>query len=72
MVTIGCFFNLPVVQRRKLSCTHHYAGQDLGQIVPARTETPIEKLASLWVTSKFKILSESQHCESYGGSCVCL
>jgi len=42
----------------------------MGQIVRATTETPIEQMASLRVTTKIKSSSEPQQCESYGDSRV--
>ena len=42
----------------------------MGQIVRATNETPIERMASLWVTTKIKSSSEPQQCESYGDSRV--
>jgi len=42
----------------------------MGQIVRATNETPIERMASLRVTTKIKSSSEPQQCESYGDSRV--
>ena len=49
---------------------YHYAGWDMGQIVRATKETPIELMASLRFTTKIRSSSEPQQCESYGDSRV--
>ncbi|GBM53628.1 hypothetical protein AVEN_105510-1 [Araneus ventricosus] len=42
----------------------------MGQIARATTETPVERMTSLRVSTKIEISSELQQCESYGDSLV--
>ena len=55
------------VRTRGFLTPYHW---DMGQIVRATNETPIEWMASLRVTTKIESLSEPQKCESYGDSRV--
>ena len=56
--------------RRGIYMLYHYAGWDMGQVLWAKTEMPIEWMASFQVTTKIKNSSDHHQCENYGDSHV--